>query len=116
MGNTRRTAAAVLFMLLAATPSSANPASDAPRIRASVDFYNDDIERAALVYRQAIAADPEDAAAYRGLASALWTSINSSRGMLTVDTYLGGASRPNARFPPPPAEVVRGFEDAMSRA
>src|ERR1700681_3926803 len=107
MGNTGRTAAAVLFMLLAAAHSSANPASDAIRFRASVDFYNDDIERAALVYRQAIAADPEDAAAYRGLASTLWTSINSSRGMLTVDAYLGGASRPNVRFPPPRAEIAR---------
>ena len=116
MGNTRRTAAAVLSILLAAARSSANPASDALRFRASADFYNDDIERATLVYRQAIAADPEDAAAYRGLASTLWTSITASRGMLTVDTYLGGASRPNARFPPPPAEVVRGFEDAMSHA
>jgi tetratricopeptide (TPR) repeat protein len=119
MGNARRTAAAGLFILLAllaAADCSANPASDALRFRASADFYNDDIERAALVFRQAITADPEDAAAYRGLASALWTTITASRGMLTVDTYLGGASRPNARFPSPPAEVVRGFEDAMSRA
>ena len=51
MGNTRRTAAAVLFMLLAAAHSSANPASNALRFRASVDFYNDDIERAAFRIR-----------------------------------------------------------------
>jgi tetratricopeptide (TPR) repeat protein len=116
MENTRRIAAAVLFILLATPHASANPASDALRLRAATDFYNQDTERAALIYRQAIAADPEDAAAYRGLASTAWTSITASRGMLTVDTYLGGASRPNARFPPPPAEITRAFDDAMSRA
>jgi tetratricopeptide (TPR) repeat protein len=108
--------AAMLFILLATPHASANPASDALRLRAATDFYNQDNERAALIYRQAIAADPEDAAAYRGLASTLWTSITASRGMLTVDAYLGGALRPNARFPPPPAEIARGFDDAVSRA
>jgi tetratricopeptide (TPR) repeat protein len=107
----------VLFILLATPPSaSTNPASDALRLRAATDFYNHDNERAELVFRQAIAADPEDAAAYRGLASTLWTSIAATRGMLTVDTYLGGPSRPNARFPPPPAEIARAFDEAVSRA
>jgi tetratricopeptide (TPR) repeat protein len=109
-------AAAVLFILLASPRADANPASDALRLRAATDFYNQDNERAALIYRQAIAADPEDAAAYRGLASTLWTSITASRGMLTVDAYLGGASRPNMRFPPPPAEIVRGFDDSVRHA
>ena len=109
-------AAAVLFILLATPHASANPASDALRLRAAIDFYNQDNERATLVYRQAIAADPDDAAAYRGLASTIWTSITASRGMLTVDAYLGGASRPSTRFPPPPAEIARRFDDAVSRA
>jgi hypothetical protein len=109
-------AAAVLSILLATTPASANPASDALRLRAATDFFNNDNERAALVYRQAIAADPEDAAAYRGLASTMWTTITASRGMLTVDAYLGGASRPNVRFASPRAEIARGFEDAVNRA
>src|SRR5216684_3378127 len=108
--------AAAVFILLAAPHASANPASDALRLRAAVDFYNQDNERAATIYRDAIAADPEDSAAYRGLASTLWTSITASRGMLTVDAYLGGASRPNARSAPPPAEIARGFDDAVSRA
>jgi tetratricopeptide (TPR) repeat protein len=116
MENTRGIAAALLFILLATPYAAANPASDALRLRAATDFYNQDNERAALIYKQAIAADPGDAAAYRGLASTLWTSITASRGMLTVDAYLGGASRPNARFPPPPAEIARGFDDALSRA
>src|SRR5229473_1446839 len=116
MGITRWIAAAVLLILLASPRADANPASAALRLRAATDFYNQDNERAALIYRQAIAADPDDAAAYRGLASTLWTSITSSRGMLTVDAYLGGASRPSARFPPPPAEIARRFDDAVSRA
>ena len=109
-------AAAVLCIVLATPHVSASPASDALRLRAATDFYNQDNERAALIYREAIAADPEDSAAYRGLASTIWTGITASRGMLTVDAYLGGASRPNARFSPPPADVARAFDDAVSRA
>src|SRR5260221_1316741 len=51
-------AAAVLLILLASPRADANPASDALRLRAATDFYNQDNERAALIYRQAIAADP----------------------------------------------------------
>ena len=103
-------------MLLAAPPALANEASAALRLRAAADFYSLDIDRAAATYRQAIAADPEDAAAYRGLASTLWTSITFSRGMLTVDNYLGGVTRQNVKLPPPPPDVAAGFNDALNRA
>ena len=109
-------AALAVILLLASGPAAANPASVALRLRAADDFYNLDHSRAADLYRQAIAADPEDAGAYRGLASALWTSLTFNRGMLTVDNYLGGIARQNLRLPPPPAEVATAFHSAVDRA
>lgn len=114
-GMTRRWLMAVVI-LLAATPTSANPASDALRARAAVEFYNLNNEQALALYKQAIAADPDDAAAHRGLASTIWTSITFSRGMLTVDNYLGGVSRQNLKLPPPPKEVSGAFYGAVNRA
>lgn len=101
---------------LAVTPAAASPASDALRARAAVEFYNLNTEQALALYKQAISEDPEDAAAYRGLASGIWTSITFSRGMLTVDNYLGGVSRQNLKLPPPPKEVSGAFYAALSRA
>ena len=112
---TRRPTLAVA-LLLAAAPAFANPTSDALRQRAAVDFYNLDNDRAATLYRQAIAADPSDVAAYRGLAATLWTSLTFSRGMLTVDNYLGGVLRQNVRMPAPPADVASAFHTAVNRA
>ena len=115
MGSMTR-AAIALALLLAAMPSAANPTSDALRARAATEFYNLDTEQALALYRQAVNADPNDAAAHRGLASALWTSITLSRGMLTVDNYLGGISRQNVKLPPPPAKISAAFYDAVNRA
>ena len=70
-----RSRAFAVAALLAAAPAFANPASDALRSRAAAEFYNLNIDEALDLYRQAIKADPEDAAAHRGLASALWTSL-----------------------------------------
>ena len=84
---------------------------------ASRELYNLDRDRALEVYRQAIAADPQDAGAYRGLASALWLSVTFRRGNMTVDDYLGGViahERPRFRLPPP--ETVTAFNDAIERA
>src|SRR5258706_5031041 len=99
-------------MLLAPALAFANAESAALRLRAGDAFYNLDLDRAAATYRQAIAVDPEDAAAYRGLASTLWTSITFSRGMLTVDNYLGDVTRQNLKLPAPPADAATGVNDA----
>jgi tetratricopeptide (TPR) repeat protein len=103
-------------MLLAPALAFANAESAALRLRAGEAFYNLDLDRAAATYRQAIAVDPEDAAAYRGLASTLWTSITFSRGMLIVDNYLGGVTRQNLKLPAPPADAATGFNDALNHA
>jgi len=73
----------------AATNAAANTASEALRAKGASEIYNLDRDLAVESFRQAIAADPQDAAAYRGLASALWLSITFRRGNMTVDDYLG---------------------------
>jgi tetratricopeptide (TPR) repeat protein len=114
-----RTLAALVLAVLIWTPPPAlgNPAADALRARASDQIYNLDRDQALATYREAIAADPQDAGAYRGLATALWLSITFRRGNMTVDDYLGGVStRPTKDWPAPPADTQAAFRDATDRA
>src|SRR5260370_14225208 len=90
----------------------ANPASAALRAKGAGEIYSLDRDWALDTYRQAVAADPQDAAAYRGLASALWLSITFRRGNMTVDDYLDGVSGSKTPPPPPPAEIAAAFRDA----
>lgn len=106
-----------MLSLLAAVPASANTQSSALRARGAEEIYNLDRERAVESFRQAVAADPQDPAAYRGLATALWLSITFRRGNMTVDDYLGGVSRARSTAAaPPPADVVAAFNDALEHA
>ena len=99
-----------------ATDAAANTASQALRAKGASEIYNLDRDLAVESFKQAIAADPQDAAAYRGLASALWLSITFRRGNMTVDDYLGGVTRTKSTAPPPPPEVVAAFNDAVEHA
>ena len=113
--------AALLPALVAATligpaPAAANSASVALRARAASETFNLDRERAIETFRQAVAADPQDAGAYRGLAGAIWLSITFRRGNMTVDDYLGSVSRQRTAPAPPPAETVAAFNDALDHA
>jgi tetratricopeptide (TPR) repeat protein len=94
----------------------ANQASAALRAKGAREIYSLDRDQALESYRQAIAADPTDAAAYRGLASALWLSITFRRGNMTVDDYLGGISGGKTPSPPPPPETAAAFHDATEHA
>jgi tetratricopeptide (TPR) repeat protein len=105
-----------LSWLIATAPAAANSASVALRARGASEIYNLDRDRAVESFRQAVAADPQDAAAYRGLASALWLSITFRRGNMTVDDYLGNVSRSASPAPPPPADVAAAFNDALEHA
>jgi tetratricopeptide (TPR) repeat protein len=111
-------AAAAALVAVMAAPAHANPESDALRAKASHDVYNLDRDAAIDGFRRAIAADPEDAAAYRGLASSLWIGITFRRGNMTVDDYLGRpVSKPSGAAPaPPPADVVKAFQEAVAKA
>ena len=97
-------------------PAFANRESDALRARGADQIYNLDRDLAVETYRQAVAADPQDAAAYRGLASGLWLSITFRRGNMTVDDYLGKVARPSAQPPPTPPDITAAFKSALDRA
>jgi tetratricopeptide (TPR) repeat protein len=111
-------AAILVLLLVAGRPAAAraNAESAALRAQASKELYNLDRERALETFRKAVAADPRDAAAHRGLASALWLSVTFRRGNMTVDDYLGGVTRRKTPFPPPPAETVNAFNESLGRA
>ena len=104
------------LLAIGAQPVLASRESDALRAKAAEQLYNLDREQAVATFRQAIAADGEDAAAYRGLASALWLSITFRRGSMTVDDYLGRVTRPNPNLAPPPPDVVAAHREAIDRA
>jgi len=109
-------AAAVILALPGARPAEANKASDELKARATAELYNLDRDQAIETYRQAVAADPDDAGAYRGLASALWLKITFDRGNLTVDDYLGRVARSGLKLPPAAPETIAAFRDAVERA
>src|SRR5438309_3331262 len=110
--------AVLVLILIVGMPALAlgNPESDALRARASEQIYNLDRDRAIATFREAIAADPEDAAAYRGLATGLWLSITFGRGNMTIDDYLGGVSRQTVAAGPAPAETADAFREALDHA
>src|SRR6266550_5030856 len=109
--------ASAIVLLGMPAEASASRELEALRARAANEFYNLDHDQALATYRQAVAADPQDAGAYRGLASSLWLSITYRRGNMTVDDYLGRPNKPNTNpLPPPPPETVAGFRDAIDKA
>ena len=109
-------ATAAVLVLALSSPVAANPASDALRARAFEAGYNLDHDEALTLFQQAIAADPTDSAAYRGLASIIWSNLIFRRGAVTVDHYLGRVSRPNVELTQPPPELARRFHENVSRA
>ena len=112
-----RAAACAGLIAATAAPAIANPESDALRAKAANYTYNLDHDLALATFREAVAADPQDAGALRGLASSLWLSITFKRGNMTVDDYLGRPNKPNANpLPPPAPEAVAGFKEAIDRA
>src|SRR6266542_2076908 len=104
------------MLVLAAPPARANRESEAFRAKGSAQVYNLDRDLALASFRQAVAADPQDAGAYRGVATTLWLNITFRRGNMTVDDYLGRETRPSAGAVPPPAEIAAAFREAIERA
>jgi tetratricopeptide (TPR) repeat protein len=112
-----RAAGCAALVLWLAAPASANKESETLRAKGTQAIFNLDHDQALAAFRQAIAADPKDPGAYRGLATSLWLSITFRRGNMTVDDYLGRPNRPStAPLPPPPPETVAAFRDAIERA
>ncbi|HXI26916.1 MAG TPA: tetratricopeptide repeat protein [Vicinamibacterales bacterium] len=109
-------ASACAALTAAGPPAFANGASEALRAQASAHVYNLEHAEAMAAFKQAVAADPRDAAAYRGLATTYWLSITFTRGNMTVDDYLGRVTKPNPTLAPPPPETAAAFRDALDKA
>ncbi|PYQ77794.1 MAG: hypothetical protein DMG01_13600 [Acidobacteria bacterium] len=107
---------AAVLSLACAADARGNPESVALRARASIQIYNLDRDQAIETFRQAIAADSQDAAAYRGLATGLWLSITFRRGNMTVDDYLGRVTKPTGPSSAAPSESTKAFTDAVEQA
>src|SRR5438034_9352694 len=107
-------ATSVAIFTASASTIHASGESAALRARASEHIYNLDRDLGIAVFREAIAADPADASAYRGLASGLWLSITFRRGNMTIDDYLGKVAHRST--PPPPADAAAAFRDALNHA
>lgn len=107
---------AAAFTLLGTTTAHANPASDVLRARAAEELYNLDDARALETWREATRTDPQDAAAWRGLAGALIVQLAMLRGTMTVDSYLGRVTTNDVALPPPPPAIADEFQRAINRA
>ncbi len=110
-------AALLLSSLICGPPAAA--AAQSPRElreRASDLVYNLDHEEAIRLLRQAVAADPNDPANHRALASAVWLLILFQRGAVTVDHYLGSFTRSSVDMKKPPTELEAEFKQAVARA
>jgi tetratricopeptide (TPR) repeat protein len=80
-------------------------------------IYNLDYDRADELFRQAIAADPGDYAAFRGAAAATWQRVLFMRGTLLVDDYAGRVrNRKTFPMPPPPPDLASAFHRDLDRA
>ncbi len=95
----------------------ASPQSETLRREGYQAAYNLDHERAMDLFRQAIDADPNDAAAYRGAASVSWLRVLFLRGTVLVDDYIGHLkSTGDVPMPAPPASLDTAFHRDIDRA
>ncbi|MFN7915817.1 MAG: tetratricopeptide repeat protein [Vicinamibacterales bacterium] len=111
-------ASLLVLGVLCPAPSRAagNPASDALRARGADEVYSLDDEKAIATWREATKADPDDAAAWRGLAGAIMAHLGMLRGTMTVDSYLGRVTTKDVTLPPPPKAYATEFDAAIGRA
>jgi tetratricopeptide (TPR) repeat protein len=117
MSARRPAVAAVLLSSLWLIPCAAAAQSSRElRERASDFVYNLDHEQAIRLLRQAVAADPDESANHRALASAVWLLILFQRGAVTVDHYLGSFTRTSVEMKNPPAELDAEFKRAVAKA
>jgi tetratricopeptide (TPR) repeat protein len=120
MGNFRPvrriTAAVFAFALICPAAARANQESTDLRLRAALELYNLDHEQALASFKASVAADPNDAAAQRGLALGLWLNISYGRGNMTIDDYLGGVSRQSVAGAPVAPSAASAFRDTLDRS
>lgn len=101
--------------LLADSQTQAQTAAQL-RSQAFAQAYNLDYPEAVASFDKALALDPNDSATHRALATATWLHIIFRRGSITVDQYLGGASRSDLKLEKPPAADADAFRRHVTRA
>jgi tetratricopeptide (TPR) repeat protein len=112
-----KAAAAALLAVTAVSEVHADAAKAAAlRTRAFEQAYNLDYPAAVELFNQALAADPDSSATHRARASAAWLHIIFRRGSITVDQYLGGASRDDVKLEKPPAAEAEIYRRHATRA
>jgi tetratricopeptide (TPR) repeat protein len=105
------------FMIVSGATAAANPRSEALRREGYDAAYNLDYDRAKDLFAQAIAADPNDATAYRGAASLCWLRVLFLRGTVLVEDYLGHLkSASDVPMPAPPADLDTAFRLNIDKA
>ena len=110
-------AATALLALTALADVRADAARAAAlRTRAFEQAYNLDYPAAVELFDQALAEDPNSSATHRARAAAAWLHIIFRRGSITVDQYLGGASRGDVKLEKPPAAEAAIYQRHAARA
>jgi tetratricopeptide (TPR) repeat protein len=109
-------AAVLLALWLPSSSSARQPSARELRERAADLTYNLDHDEAIRLLRQAIAADPNDSANHRALASTIWLQILFKRGAVTVDHYLGSFTKASVDVRNPPPELDAEFKREIARA
>jgi tetratricopeptide (TPR) repeat protein len=111
------TAAMLLTLIFAAIPAAAYAQSARDlRDRAADLTYNLDHDEAMRLLRQAVAAEPDNSANHRALASTIWLNILFIRGAVTVDHYLGSFTKTSVDVRNPPAGLDAEFKREIARA
>jgi hypothetical protein len=110
-------ATAVLLGTASTAGAGADPRVEALRREAYDAAYNMDYERSMDLFGQAIAADPNDAAAIRGAASVIWLRILFLRGTVLVEDYLGRVKgSEDVKMPDPPDDLDKAFQARIGKA
>jgi len=114
----RQVLAAALFALwLPPFPAVADAQSARElRERAADLTYNLDHAEATRLLRQAVAAEPNDPANHRALASTIWLDILFKRGTVTVDHFLGSFTKQNVDVRNPPSDLDAEFKREAAKA
>ena len=113
----RHVALAVVLLAAVSSAAAANPRSAELRREAYNAAYNLNYQRAVDLFAEAIAADPNDAASYRGAASVGWLRVLFLRGTVLVEDYLGHLkSTADVKMPPPPPAIDTSFHQDIDRA